>query len=369
MNPSVQHDDQRFLGLLEKWQSGDFTRADEQQLNALTASDNFRREAMEGFMSLPETEHEARLHALRARLRERTGRRVGGRRFALPAILTAAATVALLLTAIWFFPTLNKDDAAPIAQQQEEPADSPRSSESAPSSETPDDGQIAMQQPTAKPIPPSSGSSSTTLSDRVFSGPSVKEDAPDFATTDEKAAELDDSKLTNIVVAPQTSPPTPARSAPAGEGIALDKSAPTESAKPAQPARDVATKPAAKAKKRAQTADSIWHDTDRKPDMDAERKKIREEAQAQQSEPADGWEAFREYLRQNARLTPEARNRNVSGTVQLQFNVNENGEPTGFVVLRALGYGCDQEAIRLVQNWEWVRGKNPIVTVDVPFVR
>ena len=103
--------------------------------------------------------------------------------------------------------------------------------------------------------------------------------------------------------------------------------------------------------------------------MDAERKKVREESQAQQSEPVDGWEAFREYLRQNARLTPEARNRNVSGTVQLQFNVNANGEPTGFVVLRSLGFGCDQEAIRLVQNWEWVRGQNPIATVDVPFVR
>ncbi len=103
--------------------------------------------------------------------------------------------------------------------------------------------------------------------------------------------------------------------------------------------------------------------------MDAERKKAREESRAEQSEPANGWEAFREYLRQNARLTPEARNRNVSGTVQLQFNVNVNGEPTGFVVLRSLGFGCDQEAIRLVQNWEWVYGKNPIVTVDVPFVR
>lgn len=369
----MQHDDQRFLGLLEKWQSGDFTRSDEKALQTLTASDDFRREAMEGFMSLPETEHETRLSALRARLRERSGNRVRGGRVILPQILAAAATLALLLAAVWFFSNKNLENTAPIAQKQEESATPDAPLETSPSAETPADEQIAMQQPTAKPVLPSpSGRSSTTLDDHAFSKPGAGASVPDFAAAEEKEVELDDSQPTNTLVAPQAPATAPARSNSAGEGEALNKTASTESAKDkvaAQPSRDAAAKPATKAKKRTQATDSTWHETDRKPDMDAERKKVREEAQQQQSEPVNGWEAFQEYLRQNARLTPEARNRNVSGTVRLQFNINANGEPQAFVVLRSVGYGCDQEAIRLVQNWGWTRGQNPIVTVDIPFVK
>ncbi len=59
----------------------------------------------------------------------------------------------------------------------------------------------------------------------------------------------------------------------------------------------------------------------------------------------------------------------MSGTVRLRFNINANGDPQGFITLRSLGYGCDQEAIRLVKDWVWVRGQNPTVTVEIPFVR
>ena len=103
--------------------------------------------------------------------------------------------------------------------------------------------------------------------------------------------------------------------------------------------------------------------------MAKRRKEAREASSLAQSEPADGWEAFQEYLRQTARLTPAARSKGVSGTVRLRFNINENGEPQTFVTLRSLGYGCDQEAIRLVKDWVWVRGQNPTVTVEIPFVR
>ncbi len=74
-------------------------------------------------------------------------------------------------------------------------------------------------------------------------------------------------------------------------------------------------------------------------------------------------------LGEDARLTLEARDHNISGTVRLQFSVNANGEPQNFITLRSLGFGCDEEAVRLVKGWDWIHGKSPMVTLDVRFVR
>lgn len=333
----MQHNDARFLELLQRWQSGDFSRADEQELNALAASDDFRREAMEGFMSLPEAAHEERLAALRIRLKKRVG---GGRIIALPQILAAAAALILLLVAIFFFPKSNEKDVAPVAQTQVESAgkDLPQAPVSA--TETPENERIAANEPAAKPISP-------VTENQASSGAGASVVESENAAAEEVSALADEVKAEDNQTAYATAPPA----APA-QSRALENAA--------------GENPKAK---KAETTDTIWHDTDRKPDMDAEKKAAREKALPMESAPANGWEAFSEYLRQNARLPAEARNRNVSGTVRIQFNINENGEPQAFVVLRSLGYGCDQEAIRLVQNWEWTRGQNPSVTVDVPFVR
>ncbi|MEO6039696.1 MAG: TonB family protein, partial [Saprospiraceae bacterium] len=120
----------------------------------------------------------------------------------------------------------------------------------------------------------------------------------------------------------------------------------------------------------ADTTPLAWNETEKKSDLDKLRREVRaEKAGPVQSEPAEGWVAFGEYLRQNARLPADARDHNVSGSVRLRFSVNANGDPQNFVVLHSLGYGCDEEAKRLVQNWNWVRGQQPEVTMEVRFVR
>ena len=61
--------DKKGLDLLEKWHSGDFTRADEQALQRLLANcDAFSREAIEGYLEHPETDHLEHLSKLRNRL-------------------------------------------------------------------------------------------------------------------------------------------------------------------------------------------------------------------------------------------------------------------------------------------------------------
>lgn len=354
----MQHDDARFLDLLQRWQNGDFTRADEQELNALAASDDFRREAMEGFMSLPDTAHDDRLTALRLRLQKRVG---GQRVLALPQILAAAAALVLLLAALWFFPKWNEKNDTGIVQTQTESTGQTPASEPSPSVETPGSQDIVATSPSAKPSPSTAGPGQPAARNQPITVPEN-----DAVAMQEEVSVSDDSEPDNLahpLEAPNI-PPSRARAESYGKvesEAKKDEIAATRAQENAQ---------AAKAKSQKESrADSAWHDTDRKPDMDAEKKAARDAMQKKESEPEGGWDAFNEYLRQNARLTPEARNRNVSGTVRLQFSINTNGEPFNFIVLRSVGYGCDQEAVRLVQNWEWERGQNPVVTLEVPFVR
>jgi TonB family protein len=360
--------DARFLDLLQRWQSGDFSRADEQELNALAASDDFRREALEGFMSLPEAEHEERLAALRLRLNQRVG---GGRLVTMPQIWAVAAGLVLLVAAIFLFQKWNEKQDNIVAQTKIESAENLPSAEPASPTETLENEDFAATSPSSQPAPPASSPAKPAADDQALSGPGLSAASEDAAPTLQEEIVLSDEVSSSPAVSAR---PSPAVSAPSSQGEVSDKAraeAEKEYAATSRAKRnsETAKAKAQKAESAARTADSIWHETDLKPDMAAEKKAARDEAQPKESEPANGWDEFREFLRQNARLTPEARNRNVSGTVRLQFNVNENGVPQQFIVLRSVGYGCDQEAIRLVQGWEWVRGQNPVVTLDVPFVR
>ncbi len=366
MNPSVQHDDARFLDLLRRWQSGDFTRSDEQELKALTDSDDFRREAMEGFMSLPGEDHDSRLLALHNKIRLRSGLTMEpARRVALFRIGAAAAVLLLLICAIWMFPKRAIDRTAPIATKQSEPSGNTVFSQPV-VPQNKDDQQVADVSESRPPLAaaPERSSAAAAKQDKPLAGPA---ETADLATA-EKTEEVGKA-ATAQYEAPEAAVPV---TAPAREdkmaGQTLSK--PQQNEPPSAPA--TGAKDLSKAKKMkvpARSEDSIWHRTDVKPDMDAAKKEAREAMQPQFSEPAGGWDAFNEYLRQNARLTPEARNNNVSGTVRLEFTVNGNGEPQNFMTLRSLGYGCDEEAVRLVKTWDWVRGKSPNVTVEVRFVR
>ena len=353
MTSSSSSDDQRFLELLQRWQSGDFTRQDEQALRNLTESDDFRREAMEGFLALPEAEHTERLAALRRRLgtvRPRT------RILALPQMMAMAAALLVLVAAIWFFPRAAEESSAPLAQTSEAAPGAADQAPVLPETETQTSASDAIVQ--SAPRMRTEEETAATAPARK-ERPSANQNAPgndDLAA----AREMDQTSPTPPVQEPaatMAAPPPASRPAsdPAGDrAAALGKA--KSAAKPAAPAAD--------------TTDLAWNETDKKSDLTKLQREVRAERSGPaQSEPAEGWAAFSEYLRQNARLTPEARDHNVSGTVRVQFTVNVNGDPQNFIVLRSLGYGCDEEAKRLIRNWNWVRGQNPLVTVEVKFVR
>lgn len=363
MNPSVQNDDARFLDLLRRWQSGDFTRSDEHELKALTDSDDFRREAMEGFMSLPDADHDSNLLALRKKVRLRSAPQPDT--VVIFRIGAAAAVLALLIAAIWVFPRWSADKTAPIASNQPESAGTAVAPRPVPRSEETESNRVA-DVPTAPPAV-------TPVPERSSSAPG-NQNKSIAGTAPVPADKVADNQI-ETEKPPVAVTPAPASTNPASIPVLEDKAAGSFSATEqdeVQAAEAIATKDLSNAKKapsKARKNDSVWHKTDVKPDMEAEKKEAREAMQPQISEPSGGWDAFNEYLRQNARLTPEARNNNISGTVRLQFSVNGNGEPQNFITLRSLGYGCDEEAVRLIKNWDWVPGKIPLVTVEVRFVR
>jgi TonB family protein len=66
--------------------------------------------------------------------------------------------------------------------------------------------------------------------------------------------------------------------------------------------------------------------------------------------PKDGRASYRKYLRENTQYPPQAEVAKVTGTVTLEFTVHPGGLTGSYHIVRGLGHGCDEEAIRLVQE-------------------
>ncbi len=78
--------------------------------------------------------------------------------------------------------------------------------------------------------------------------------------------------------------------------------------------------------------------------------------------------ALKQYLSENISYPTMAKEANIQGTVYLQFIVGKTGEITDVTVLRGIGGGCDEEAVRVVQAMpRWQPGKQRGVPVIVRF--
>ena len=66
--------------------------------------------------------------------------------------------------------------------------------------------------------------------------------------------------------------------------------------------------------------------------------------------PAGGMAKFYDYLQKNMRYPAVAKENNVQGKVFLQFVVEKDGTITDVKVIRGIGSGCDEEAMRVLRN-------------------
>ncbi|MBX2894988.1 MAG: TonB family protein [Cyclobacteriaceae bacterium] len=68
------------------------------------------------------------------------------------------------------------------------------------------------------------------------------------------------------------------------------------------------------------------------------------------AQPAGGLRAYDKYLKNSLRYPQQALERNVKGRVTVSFTVHTDGSVNEFNVLKGLGFGCDEEVIRLVKD-------------------
>lgn len=74
--------------------------------------------------------------------------------------------------------------------------------------------------------------------------------------------------------------------------------------------------------------------------------------------PPGGMDAWVKYLTENLTYPATAKEKGVEGLVVLTFVVREEGKVDSVEVLRGIGGGCDEEAVRLVKNSGiWTPGK------------
>jgi len=81
------------------------------------------------------------------------------------------------------------------------------------------------------------------------------------------------------------------------------------------------------------------------------------------AEPLGGRRAYDKYLKNSLRYPQQALENQIKGRVTVQFTVHKDGSLNEFSVLKGLGYGCDEEVIRLVKDGpKW----SPTTEDDVP---
>ncbi len=71
-----------------------------------------------------------------------------------------------------------------------------------------------------------------------------------------------------------------------------------------------------------------------------------------------GHEALKKFISRNLKYPKEALQKKIEGSVHLSYSVDDNGNVTQASIDKGLGYGCDEEALRLVKMLKFGKVKN-----------
>jgi TonB family protein len=78
-----------------------------------------------------------------------------------------------------------------------------------------------------------------------------------------------------------------------------------------------------------------------------------------------GSKAFKEFITENLRYPETALEAKVEGSVIVEYDILDNGAVNNPRVLKGLGYGCDEEAIRVVNLLHFEKVKNRGIRVKL----
>jgi len=96
--------------------------------------------------------------------------------------------------------------------------------------------------------------------------------------------------------------------------------------------------------------------------------KAENKIKAKKPTPRGGIAKFEKYIQQNLRYPAAAKGRGKTDTVKVQFKVNKNGTLSQLKVLNPVGFGIDEEAIRLLQEGpKWKADGATVITYELIF--
>jgi periplasmic protein TonB len=86
-------------------------------------------------------------------------------------------------------------------------------------------------------------------------------------------------------------------------------------------------------------------------------------------EPAGGYQAFYAFIGKNLKYPKQAQRMGIEGKVFIRFIVDKQGNITEVEVIRGIGMGCDEEALRVMKHLpKWQPGKQRGKPVKVRMV-
>jgi hypothetical protein len=346
----MQTADHQLLELLGRWQRGDFRRQDEEALQRLLDAepDDFRRDAVEGFLSAPEADHERHLEALRFRLNGQVSATVAPpapKRYVREWVAIAAVMTGLAVAIGWVV-SQHKDTSAIAGGNMPFviiPGPGGLGSRSAPVVVP-----VPVPDPQPVPTPPSA-----PKTDSIAEAP-----AP-IASTTGRDNSSGNAANSGVAVVTPTQPSVlsteSAATPPSGDLSAMD----SEAIRP-----DVNAKPSAK------RLPNPMRNSDQVP-LGEEKSKIKteEDAARPKTQPKDGWEDWNIKIKEKAILPPAAQKAGVKGSVRMLVDLTANGTIKRIGFINTLGYGCDEIAEQLVRttNWRVPSGGNLQMILEVPF--
>lgn len=84
--------------------------------------------------------------------------------------------------------------------------------------------------------------------------------------------------------------------------------------------------------------------------------------------PVGGYDYFYAEAGRQLRYPRKAVRYNIEGTVYVEFVVDTDGRATEFKTIRGIGYGCDDEAIRVLSMMKWEPGRQGNKAVRVRMI-